>query len=126
MEHTVLCGSEKYPVRDPFFKMLRRSQATFMNAMTASDWTMYPFSTMNDVDFQNLLSVYADAAFFPKLEKLDFMQEGWRLEPEDLNKPQSALTLKGVVYNEMKGVFSNSLNLFGQAVENNLMPVTYG
>ncbi|BHF68454.1 hypothetical protein SprV_0301148800 [Sparganum proliferum] len=126
LEHTALCGSAKYPVRDPFFKMLRRSQATFMNAMTASDWTMYPFSTMNDVDFHNLLAVYADAAFFPKLERLDFMQEGWRLEPEDLDKPQSGLVLKGVVYNEMKGVFSNSLNLFGQAVENNLMPVTYG
>lgn len=73
LEHTTLCGSHKYPVRDPFFKMLRRSQATFMNAYTASDWTIYPFSTMNTTDYKNLLSVYLDAAFFPKLSKLDFM-----------------------------------------------------
>ncbi|KAL5970691.1 Presequence protease mitochondrial [Taenia solium] len=126
LEHTVLCGSQKYPVRDPFFKMLRRSQATFMNAYTASDWTMYPFSTMNETDYQNLLSVYVDAAFFPNLSKMDFMQEGWRLEPERLCDSSSKLLLKGVVYNEMKGVFSNSLNLLAQTVENNLLPVSYG
>lgn len=72
LEHTVLCGSEKYPVRDPFFNMLRRSLSTFMNAMTSSDWTMYPFSTLNTKDFQNLLSVYLDAAFFPRLRDIDF------------------------------------------------------
>ncbi|TGZ59469.1 hypothetical protein CRM22_009042 [Opisthorchis felineus] len=126
LEHTVLCGSRKYPVRDPFFKMLHRSQASFMNALTANDWTMYPFSTMNDKDFQNLLSVYTDAVFNPKLNELDFMQEGWRLEPKDLMNPSSELRIKGVVFNEMKGVFSNSLNRFGQAVQNNLFPHTYG
>ncbi|VDO09313.1 unnamed protein product [Rodentolepis nana] len=126
LEHTVLCGSQKYPVRDPFMKMLRRSQATFMNAYTANDWTMYPFSTMNSTDYENLLSVYVDAAFFPKLTKLDFMQEGWRLEPENLTDSSSKLILKGVVYNEMKGVFSNSLNHLAQVVENNLLPVSYG
>ncbi|EUB58568.1 Presequence protease [Echinococcus granulosus] len=126
LEHTALCGSQKYPVRDPFFKMLRRSQATFMNAYTASDWTMYPFSTMNEIDYQNLRSVYIDAAFFPILSKMDFMQEGWRLEPEKLDDSSSKLLLKGVVYNEMKGVFSNSLNLLAQTVENNLLPVSYG
>ena len=65
LEHTVLCGSRKYPVRDPFFSMLKRSLSSFMNAFTASDWTMYPFSTPNRKDFYNLLAVYLDAAFFP-------------------------------------------------------------
>ena len=67
LEHTVLCGSKKYPVRDPFFMMTRRSLSTFMNAFTASDFTAYPFSTLNNKDFQNLLSVYLDATFFPNL-----------------------------------------------------------
>ncbi|KAF5395990.1 Pitrilysin metallopeptidase 1 [Paragonimus heterotremus] len=126
LEHTALCGSQKYPVRDPFFNMLRRSQASFMNAMTANDWTMYPFSTMNDADFQNLLRVYTDAVFKPKLNELDFMQEGWRLEPRNLSDPSCELQIKGVVFNEMKGVFSNSLNRFGQTVQNKLLPETYG
>ena len=65
LEHTVLCGSKKYPVRDPFFSMLKRRLSTFMNAFTASDWTMYPFSTQNQKDFYNLMDVYLDAAFFP-------------------------------------------------------------
>ena len=83
LEHLVLCGSEKYPVRDPFFNMLKRSLNTFMNAMTASDHTMYPFSTCHEQDFHNLLSVYTDAVFFPKLRELDFMQEGHRIQPSD-------------------------------------------
>ncbi|CAL8073269.1 unnamed protein product [Calicophoron daubneyi] len=126
LEHTTLCGSKKYPVRDPFFKMLHRSQANFMNALTANDWTMYPFSTMNEVDFQNLFQVYTDAVFNPQLTQLDFMQEGWRFEPSTLSDPNSDLQVKGVVYNEMKGVFSNSLNRFGQTVQNKLLPETYG
>ncbi|XP_076452447.1 presequence protease, mitochondrial-like isoform X2 [Babylonia areolata] len=127
LEHTVLCGSEKYPVHDPFFKMLSRSLATFMNALTAYDWTMYPFSTQNPQDFRNLLSVYMDAAFRPLLRELDFCQEGWRLEPEDPQNTDSPLTLKGVVYNEMKGVFSSSQSLFATAALNQLMPShTYG
>ncbi len=76
LEHTVLCGSEKYPVRDPFFMMLRRSLNTFMNAFTSSDWTAYPFATQNPKDFDNLLSVYLDAVFFSRLDPLDFAQEG--------------------------------------------------
>ena len=80
LEHTVLCGSEKFPVRDPFFMMTRRSLSTFMNAMTYPDITAYPFATLNDKDFGNLLSVYLDAAFFPKIDELDFMQEGHRFE----------------------------------------------
>lgn len=76
LEHTVLCGSEKYPSRDPFFKMLRRSLATFMNALTAPDYTMYPFSTQNPKDYRNLMSVYLDSVFKPNLRHIDFLQEG--------------------------------------------------
>ncbi|TKC33751.1 hypothetical protein EI555_021081 [Monodon monoceros] len=110
LEHTVLCGSQRYPCRDPFFKMLNRSLSTFMNAFTASDYTLYPFSTQNPKDFRNLLSVYLDAAFFPCLRELDFWQEGWRLEHEDPNDPQTPLVFKGVVFNEMKGAFVFSQN----------------
>ncbi|KAJ8299013.1 hypothetical protein KUTeg_023073 [Tegillarca granosa] len=127
LEHTTLCGSKQFPVRDPFFKMLNRSLATFMNAMTASDWTLYPFSTQNKTDFENLMSVYLDAVFFPQLRELDFCQEGWRLEHENPQDPNSPLVFKGVVYNEMKGVFSSSQNIFMQAVQNKLIPDhTYG
>ena len=102
LEHTVLCGSKKYAVRDPFFSMLKRSLSTFMNAFTASDWTMYPFSTQNSKDFYNLMGIYLDAAFFPRLEELSFKQEGHRLEIEK-NPTEDRLNYKGVVYNEMKG-----------------------
>ena len=80
LEHTALCGSEKYPVRDPFFMMIRRSLNTFMNAFTSSDWTAYPFASQNRKDFNNLLDVYLDAVFFSRLHELDFAQEGHRLE----------------------------------------------
>ncbi|XP_017284999.1 presequence protease, mitochondrial [Kryptolebias marmoratus] len=122
LEHTVLCGSEKYPCRDPFFKMLNRSLSTFMNAFTASDFTMYPFSTQNGKDFQNLLSVYLDAVFFPCLREQDFWQEGWRLENENPTDPNSSLVFKGVVFNEMKGVFSDNEHLFAQHLQNKLYP----
>ncbi|CAG9855982.1 unnamed protein product [Phyllotreta striolata] len=127
LEHTVLCGSERFPVRDPFFKMLNRSLATFMNAMTASDYTMYPFSTQNYSDYRNLQKVYLDAVFKPNLKELDFMQEGWRLEYTDPANAKSNLTIKGVVYNEMKGVFSENENILGQKLQNLLLPDhTYG
>uniref|UniRef100_A0A669C1Z3 Pitrilysin metalloproteinase 1 n=1 Tax=Oreochromis niloticus TaxID=8128 RepID=A0A669C1Z3_ORENI len=122
LEHTVLCGSEKYPCRDPFFKMLNRSLSTFMNAFTASDYTMYPFSTQNGKDFQNLLSVYLDAVFFPCLREQDFWQEGWRLENEDPTDPNSPLVFKGVVFNEMKGAFSDNERLYAQHLQNKLYP----
>uniref|UniRef100_A0A3B5MT50 Pitrilysin metalloproteinase 1 n=1 Tax=Xiphophorus couchianus TaxID=32473 RepID=A0A3B5MT50_9TELE len=122
LEHTVLCGSEKYPCRDPFFKMLNHSLSTFMNAFTASDFTMYPFSTQNGKDFQNLLSVYLDAVFFPCLREQDFRQEGWRLENEDPTNPSSPLVFKGVVFNEMKGAFSDSERLYAQHLQNKLYP----
>jgi presequence protease len=107
LEHTSLCGSERYPVRDPFFMMMRRSLNTFMNALTNSDWTAYPFASQNRKDFDNLMRVYLDAVFFPKLEDLDFAQEGHRLEFEKIDDPNSALHYKGVVYNEMKGAMSS-------------------
>uniref|UniRef100_A0AAQ6IFS7 Presequence protease, mitochondrial n=1 Tax=Anabas testudineus TaxID=64144 RepID=A0AAQ6IFS7_ANATE len=122
LEHTVLCGSKKYPCRDPFFKMLNRSLSTFMNAFTASDYTMYPFSTQNSKDFQNLLSVYLDAVFFPCLRELDFWQEGWRLENEKPTDPNSPLVFKGVVFNEMKGAFSDNERLYAQHLQNKLYP----
>ena len=107
LEHTALCGSRKYPVRDPFFMMIRRSLNTFMNAFTSSDWTAYPFATQNDKDFNNLLSVYLDSSFFPNLDELDFLQEGHRLEFSEDNNSKSHLEIKGVVYNEMKGAMSS-------------------
>ncbi|KAH8556273.1 peptidase M16C associated-domain-containing protein [Umbelopsis sp. PMI_123] len=124
LEHTTLCGSQKYPVRDPFFKMLNRSLATFMNAFTASDYTIYPFASTNEVDFNNLRSVYMDAAFFPHLRKLDFTQEGWRLEHENPKDKTSPIVFKGVVYNEMKGQMSDSSYLFYQRAQQNMYPGT--
>uniref|UniRef100_A0A4W4GLE7 Pitrilysin metalloproteinase 1 n=1 Tax=Electrophorus electricus TaxID=8005 RepID=A0A4W4GLE7_ELEEL len=122
LEHTVLCGSQRFPCRDPFFKMLNRSLSTFMNAFTASDYTMYPFSTQNAKDFQNLLSVYLDAVFFPCLRELDFWQEGWRLENENPTDLSSSLVFKGVVFNEMKGAFSDNESLYAQNLQNKLLP----
>ncbi|XP_047541539.1 presequence protease, mitochondrial [Vanessa atalanta] len=127
LEHTVLCGSEKYPVRDPFFKMLNRSLATFMNAMTGPDYTFYPFSSQNEIDYRNLQKVYLDAVFKPNLARLDFLQEGWRLEHLKLEDKTSEMVFKGVVYNEMKGAFSETSSLFGQKFINTILPKgTYG
>lgn len=127
LEHTVLCGSEKYPVRDPFFKMLNRSMASYMNAWTASEHTAYPFCTANQQDYANLRDVYCDAVFNPHLSKMDFLQEGWRLEHTDPSNPQSAIQFKGVVYNEMKGALSDSESLFATRAQQKLFPGTvYG
>ncbi|HEY2598653.1 MAG TPA: insulinase family protein [Candidatus Dormibacteraeota bacterium] len=120
LEHVVLAGSQKFPVRDPFFSMTRRSLATFMNAFTSADWTMYPFSSRNKRDFNNLLEVYLDATFFPRLDEDSFKQEGIRLEFEDSTDPHSGLRYKGVVYNEMKGALAGPQaavqKLVGQAM----------
>lgn len=124
LEHTTLCGSEKYPVRDPFFMMIRRSLNTFMNAFTSSDWTAYPFATENRKDFQNLLQVYMDAVFFPNLNKLDFIQEGHRLEFEEMQNPESDLVYKGVVYNEMKGAMSSPVSTLWQDFSAELYPTS--
>jgi len=124
LEHTVLCGSEKYPVRDPFFNMLRRSLSTFMNAMTASDFTCYPFSTMNKVDYSNLLGVYLDACFFPKIKEGDFSQEGHRFEFATMDDPKSDLIYKGIVFNEMKGAMGSQSARFGRELGANLFPTS--
>ena len=120
LEHTSLCGSEKYPVRDPFFMMIRRSLNSFMNAFTSSDWTAYPFATQNNKDFQNLLDVYVDSAFFPKLDPLDFSQEGHRLE---LDSNQN-LEIKGVVFNEMKGAMSSPTDQLWHGMSKHLFEET--
>ncbi|KAK6465795.1 peptidase M16C associated-domain-containing protein [Scheffersomyces coipomensis] len=112
LEHTTLCGSYKYPVRDPFFKMTNRSLSNFMNAMTGHDFTFYPFATTNAKDFQNLMDVYLSSVFEPLLTYEDFIQEGWRLENKDIKDSKSDLEFKGVVYNEMKGQNSNSSYYF--------------
>lgn len=122
LEHTALCGSEKYPVRDPFFMMTRRSLNTFMNAMTSSDWTAYPFASENAKDYENLLSVYLDAVFFSKLEELDFKQEGHRLEFETVDDSSSPLQFKGVVFNEMKGAMSSPVSQLYQSFKSYLFP----
>lgn len=120
LEHTALCGSAKYPVRDPFFSMIKRSLNTFMNAMTAADWTAYPFATQNRKDYFNLLSVYLDATFFPNIHPLDFAQEGIRIELDEMDKPQ----FKGIVFNEMKGAMSGEIDQLYHAVAHHLFPTT--
>ncbi len=124
LEHTVLCGSKKFPVRDPFFSMLKRSLSTFMNAFTAEDWTMYPFSTQVRKDFYNLMEVYLDATFFPKLDELSFKQEGHRLEIEEKGKEAAAppFVYKGVVYNEMKGAMSSPDQVMVRSLSNAMYP----
>src|SRR5690606_2586740 len=120
------CGSRRYPVRDPFFMMIRRSLNTFMNAFTASDWTAYPFASLNRKDFRNLLEVYLDSAFFPLLDELDFAQEGHRLELVDPDDPQSPLNRSGVVYNEMKGAMNSPVCRLHQTLQSSLFPtITY-
>jgi Zn-dependent M16 (insulinase) family peptidase len=124
LEHTALCGSKHYPVRDPFFMMIRRSLNTFMNAFTSSDWTAYPFASQNKKDFNNLLDVYLDAAFFSRLHELDFAQEGHRVEFEEPENPDSDLVYKGVVFNEMKGAMSSTVSTLWQRLTEHLFPTT--
>ena len=106
LEHSVLCGSKKFPLKDPFVELVKGSLNTFLNAMTYPDKTMYPVASCNDQDFKNLMHVYLDAVFFPNIYDREeiFRQEGWHYELEDTDGP---LTLNGVVYNEMKGAFSS-------------------
>jgi Zn-dependent M16 (insulinase) family peptidase len=124
LEHTALCGSERFPVRDPFFMMIRRSLNTFMNAFTSSDWTAYPFASMNRKDFDNLLTVYLDSVFFSSLDPLDFAQEGHRLEFEKPDDPSTDLVYRGVVYNEMKGAMSSATSQLWQTLSSHLFPTT--
>jgi Zn-dependent M16 (insulinase) family peptidase len=124
LEHTVLCGSRKYPLKDPFVQLLKGSLQTFLNAMTYPDKTVYPVASQNEQDFYNLVDVYLDAVFFPRITPAFFRQEGWHYELENLDAP---LTCKGVVYNEMKGVYSSPDSLLLERSQQVLFPdTTYG
>lgn len=126
LEHTVLCGSKKFPIKDPFFSMSRRSLNTFLNAMTGADFTCYPAASQVEKDFYNLLLVYLDAVFFPELKELSFRQEGHRLEFEKTTDPTSPLIFKGVVFNEMKGSLSSPEARLWQGIMAHLTPdLTY-
>src|SRR5919106_4549245 len=119
LEHSVLGGSEKYPVKEPFVELLKGSLATFVNAFTAPDATSYPVASQNVQDFYNLIDVYMDAVFHPLISELTLMQEGWHYELNDLSEP---LTYKGVVFNEMKGVYSSPDGVLGTRITNSLFP----
>jgi Zn-dependent M16 (insulinase) family peptidase len=126
IEHSVLCGSRKYPVKEPFVELVKGSLNTFLNAMTFPDKTMYPVASRNDKDFRNLMDVYLDAVFHPNIysSKETLMQEGWHYDLKDTDAP---LTYKGVVYNEMKGAFSSPDALLEKTVFEALFPeTTYG
>lgn len=126
VEHTVLCGSEKFPIKDPFIELAKGSLNTFLNAMTYPDKTIYPVASCNDKDFANLTDVYLDAVFHPNIYKREeiFRQEGWYYE---LDTPEGELTLNGVVYNEMKGVFSSPEQVLYRLIQKSLYPDTsYG
>lgn len=127
LEHTVLCGSEKFPVKDPFFAMTRRSLNTFMNALTGADFTCYPAASQIPKDFYNLLDVYMDAVFKPRLSEMSFKQEGHRLEFQLADDVTSPLEIKGIVFNEMKGALASAMSRLSEASGAALFPdVTYG
>jgi Zn-dependent M16 (insulinase) family peptidase len=127
LEHLVLCGSDKFPVRDPFFSMTRRSMNTFMNALTGTDFTCYPAASQIKQDFYNLLSVYLDAVFHPLLAPLSFAQEGHRFEFARRDDAHSPLTINGVVYNEMKGANVSPVRRLMKEMNAQLFPNTpYG
>ena len=126
LEHSVLCGSKKFPVKDPFIELAQGSLNTFLNAMTYPDKTVYPVASCNDRDFANLMHVYLDAVFFPNIyeEENIFRQEGWHYQIED---PADELKINGVVYNEMKGAFSSPDDVLDREVFSSLFPDTpYG
>ena len=123
MEHSVLCGSRDFPVKDPFVELVKGSLNTFLNAMTYPDKTVYPVASCNDKDFQNLMHVYMDAVFYPNIYQHDeiFRQEGWSYK---LDRPDGELTISGVVYNEMKGAFSSPEGVLDRVILNSLFPDT--
>ena len=126
LEHSVLCGSKKFPVKDPFVELAKGSLNTFLNAMTYSDKTVYPVASCNDADFQNLMDVYLDAVLHPNIYQKEeiFCQEGWHYELENIH---GELTLNGVVYNEMKGAFSSPEDVLDREIMAALFPDTpYG
>ena len=126
LEHSVLCGSKNFPLKDPFVELVKGSLNTFLNAMTYPDKTVYPIASCNDKDFQNLMHVYMDAVFYPKIYEHEeiFRQEGWSY---NLESEEDALTYNGVVYNEMKGAFSSPEGVLERVILNSLFPDTcYG
>ncbi len=118
LEHSVLNGSDKYPVREPFVELLKSSMQTFLNAMTYPDKTMYPVASCNEKDFENLMDVYLDAVFHPAIynKKEIFLQEGWHYEDGEKE------CFRGVVYNEMKGEMSSEDSLLGEYLQNTMFP----
>lgn len=123
VEHSTLCGSRKFPTKEPFVELVKGSLNTFLNAMTFPDKTMYPIASRNDKDFRNLMDVYLDAVFYPNMRTTQeiLMQEGWHYEIEQADQP---LTYSGVVYNEMKGALSSPDGLLERKILNNLYPDT--
>jgi Zn-dependent M16 (insulinase) family peptidase len=119
MEHSVLCGSRKFPVKDPFVQMVKGSLNTFLNALTFPDKTCYPVASTNLQDFYNLIEVYLDAVFYPLLTPQKLQQEGWRF---DLENPEAPLAFKGIVFNEMKGSYSSPDRLLGEYSQQLLFP----
>ncbi len=124
LEHAVLAGSRKYPVKEPFLELLKSSLQTFLNAMTFPDKTAYPVASQNVQDFYNLIDVYLDSVFYPRLARHTFEQEGWHYELEDPGEPVS---FKGIVFNEMKGVFASPDSVLHESAQRSLYPdTTYG
>ncbi|CAM2057905.1 presequence protease [Desulfovibrionales bacterium] len=136
LEHSVLCGSKKYPVKEPFVELLKGSLNTFLNALTYPDKTCYPVASTNLQDFYNLVDVYLDAIFFPNITLETFLQESWRLEPTHIAGSSdrsetlpldSSLAIQGVVYNEMKGVYSSPDGVLAKHIQQSLFPdIAYG
>ena len=123
LEHSVLCGSKNFPLKDPFVELVKGSLNTFLNAMTYPDKTVYPVASCNDKDFQNLMHVYMDAVFYPNIYLHDeiFRQEGWSY---NIESEEETLTYNGVVYNEMKGAFSSPEGVLDRVILNELFPDT--
>ena len=119
LEHSVLCGSRKYPVKKPFVELVKSSMNTFLNAMTFPDKTAYPVASQNLQDFYNLVDVYLDAVFFPLISEDTFRQEGWHYESDGTQMP---LSFKGVVFNEMKGVYSSPGSVLAKVSQQSLYP----
>lgn len=119
MEHSVLCGSRKYPVKEPFVELMKGSLNTFLNAMTFADKTCYPVASQNKQDFYNLVDVYLDAVLYPNLTRHTFEQEGWHFELDALEEP---MAFKGVVFNEMKGAYSTPDEILGRHSQAILFP----
>jgi len=119
MEHSVLCGSSKYPVKEPFVELMKGSQATFLNAFTYPDKTCYPVASQNLQDFYNLIDVYVDAVFHPLIPAETLQQEGWHYELDD---PEQPVAYKGVVFNEMKGAYSSPESVLYREIQHSLFP----